>query len=215
MAVMAFLQEEAMLGCERIQMAKRHFNKAPWKFHHSERVARSTSRINPYPYNSQDYYYTSGDLPLWAVRQVHYGKEHIRVVLFTSEVHWGDMVQFYRLIFGLDPELLRDDFCLFTIHTHIHYDVQFALKKLKGDTKPRPLDSVKLQLRVADLGHLISYFPHVCTPLSDTKWETRDHDGNTIVFDVASHVIHHPNKAHAHLPTPTRSKSVNGGGFYV
>ena len=78
MAIMVFLQEEGMLGFQRIQSVKRNFEKAPWKFHHSEEVHRGA--INPYPYNSQDFYYTSENLPLWAIRQVHYGKEHVRTV---------------------------------------------------------------------------------------------------------------------------------------
>ncbi|XP_069103942.1 protein FAM124A-like isoform X1 [Argopecten irradians] len=181
-SLMVFLHEEGMLGCERIQNAKRHFEKSPWKFHHSEEVSRG--RVNPYPYNSQDFYYTSEDLPLWAVRQVHYGKEHIRVVVFASEENWNDMVQFYKIIIGTEPDLNRNDFCLFTIHTHLNYDVQFALKKIQSDIKPRALDCVKLQFRVTDVGQIVPLFPNVCKPLSDTRWQTTDHDGNVIVLEV-------------------------------
>ncbi|XP_063428119.1 protein FAM124A-like isoform X1 [Mytilus trossulus] len=194
-SIMVFLHEEGMLGCERIQGAKRHFERSPWKFHHSEQVARG--RVNPYPYNSQDFYYTSDDLPLWAVRQVHYGKEHIRMVVFTSEDNWNDMVRFYKLIIGSEPDLHRNDFCLFTVHTHIHYDIQFALKKLGGETKPRPPYCVKLQFRVPEVGHIVPLFPNVCKPLSDTRWETMDHDGNTIILEVTG------------CPTPVLEKSLD------
>lgn len=180
-SLMVFLHEEGMLGCERIQTAKVHFEKSPWKFHHSEQVARG--RVNPYPYNSQDFYYTSEELPLWAVRQVHYGKEHIRIVVFTSETHWNDMLQFYKLIIGSEPDLQRNDFCLFTVHSHLHYDIQFALKRLQ-ETQPRPLESIKLQFRVAEVGHIVPLFPNICQPLSDTRWQTTDHDGNVIVLEV-------------------------------
>ena len=185
-AIMVFLHEEGMLGCERIQTAKRHFEKSPWKFHHSEHVSRG--RVNPYPYNSQDFYYTSEDLPLWAVRQVHYGKEHIRIVVFASEENWSDMVHFYKLIIGTEPEVSRNDFCLFTVHTHTHYDIQFALKRLQSETKPRSLECIKLQFRVTDVGHIVPLFPNVCKPLSDTRWETTDHDGNIIVLEVSGYV---------------------------
>lgn len=181
-AVMLFLEEEGVLGYERIQSAKRRFEKPPWKFHHSEQLGQG--KINLYPYNSADYFYTSEDLPLWAVRQVHYGKEHIRIVLFVSDENWIDMVKFYTLVIGNDPDIQKDDFCLFTVHSHINYDAQFALKKLKGETTPRVLDSVKLQFRVSQVGNMVPLFPNICKPVSDRLWETTDHDGNNIVIEV-------------------------------
>ncbi|KAL4220283.1 hypothetical protein ACF0H5_020691 [Mactra antiquata] len=181
-AVMLFLSEEGPLGYERIQSAKRRFEKAPWKFHHSEQVGQG--KINPYPYNSTDYFYTSEELPLWAIRLVHCGKESIRIVLFVSEECWSDMIHFYSLILGFDPDVNKDDFCMFTTHSRDHYNVQFALKKLKGETSPRPLNSVKLQFSVKDVGSLVPLFPNVCRPVSDGVWETHDHDGNIITIDV-------------------------------
>lgn len=184
MAVMVFLHEEGMVGFQRIQSAKRNFEKAPWKFHHSEEVQRGA--INPYPYNSQDFYYTSETLPLWAIRQVHYGKEHIRVVLFVSEEKWDSMIPFYKLLVGSEPDSKREDFCLFTIYSHVNFDVQLALKKLQSDIKPRVLDNVKLQFRVSDLGTIMPSLPNLCLPLSDSRWETTDYDGNVIVMETPS-----------------------------
>ena len=181
-AVMLFLEEEGVLGYERIQCAKRRFEKPPWKFHHSEQIGQG--KINLYPYNSADYFYTSEDLPLWAVRQVHYGKEHLRVVLFVSDGNWLDMVQFYKLVIGCEPDIQKEDFCLFTVHTHVNYDVQFALKKLKGETRPRVLDCVRLQFRVSQVGNMVPLFPNICKPISDRMWATTDHDGNNIIIDV-------------------------------
>lgn len=186
--VMVFLHEEGMLGCERIQTAKNYFESPPWKFHHSEHVSRGV--IQPYPYNSQDYYFTSDDLPLWAVRQVHCGKEHIRLVTFTSYENWDDMVTFYKLIIGADPDIVKNDFCLFTLHTQPCYDVQFALKKLPKDIHPKKLDSIRMQFRITDVGHIVPLFPNICQPLSDTKWQTTDHDGNTVVLDVVGSPYH-------------------------
>jgi hypothetical protein len=181
-AIMLFLSEDGPDGYERIQTAKRRFEKSPWKFHHSEHV--SHGKINPYPFNSPDYFYTSEELPLWAVRMVHCGKESIRIVLFTSDECWEDMIRFYRLVIGFEPDVAKDDFCMFTIYSREQYDVQFALKKLKGETKPRALNSVKLQFRVPEVGNLVPLFPNVCKPVSDGVWETHDHDGNVITIDV-------------------------------
>ena len=182
MAMMIFLQEDGMVGFERIQTVKRYFEKSPWKFHHSEEVHRGA--INPYPYNSQDFYYTSEDLPLWAVRQVHTGKEFFRIVLFVSDSNWATMVQFYKLILGFEPDLKREDFCLFTVSVFPNFNIQLALKKLKGDTKPRPLDSVQLQFRVNDISNIMPLLPNVCRPLSDSRWQTTDTDGNVIVLEI-------------------------------
>ncbi|KAK3578585.1 hypothetical protein CHS0354_002154 [Potamilus streckersoni] len=182
-AIMIFLHEDEVVCKNKIMNAKCQFEHLPWKYHHSEHV--SNGSINPYPYNSHDYFYTSEEYPLWAVRQVHYGKEHLRIVLFTSEENWDDMVQFYKLILCLDPDVNKQDFCMFTIHSHIHYDIQFSLKKIQGDTKIRPVDCVKLQFRVTGVGHLVPLFPNICKPVSNSKWETTDHDGNIIVLDVA------------------------------
>lgn len=182
MALMIFLQEDGMVGFERIQTVKRYFEKSPWKFHHSEQVHRGA--INPYPYNSQDFYYTSEDLPLWAVRQVHTGKEFFRTVLFVSDNNWSSMVQFYKLILGTEPDVKREDFCLFTVSAFANFDIQLALKKLQGDTKPRVLDSVKLQFRVNDISNIMSLLPNVCRPLSDTRWQTTDTDGNVVVLEM-------------------------------
>ncbi|XP_060563366.1 protein FAM124A-like [Ruditapes philippinarum] len=182
MAIMVFLQEDGMVGFERIQTMKRYFEKSPWKFHHSEQVNRGA--INPYPYNSQDFYYTSEDLPLWAVRQVHTGKEFFRTVLFVKDTNWQSMMQFYKLILGSEPDVKREDFCLFTVSSFHNFNIQLALKKLQVDTKPRVLDSVRLQFLVNDISNIVSLLPNVCRPLSDTRWETTDNDGNVIVLET-------------------------------
>lgn len=198
-AVMIFLSEEGPLGYERIQSAKRRFEKPPWKFHHSEQVGKG--KINPYPFNSPDYFYTSEELPLWALRLVHCGKESIRIVLFASDECWDDMIRFYKLIIGFEPDVNKNDFCMFTVYSRKHYDVQFALKKLKGETKPRALDSVKLQFRVPEVGNLVPLFPNVCKPISDSVWETRDHDGNVITIDVTG-------KPSPHSSTPPATRDI-------
>ncbi|KAH3813243.1 hypothetical protein DPMN_141695 [Dreissena polymorpha] len=181
-ALIVFLQENGAVGFERIQAVKRFFEKSPWKFHHSEQVQRGA--INPYPYNSRDFYYTSEDLPLCAVRQVHTGKEFLRVMIFVSEANWLQMMQFYKLVLGKETDLKRDDFCMFTVCSFPSYDVQLALKKLQGDTKPRALGGVRLQFRLNDVSNIMAFLPNVCHPLSDTRWQTTDNDGNVIVLET-------------------------------
>ncbi|ESP05006.1 hypothetical protein LOTGIDRAFT_66458, partial [Lottia gigantea] len=179
-AFVIFLFEDGMLECERIQEGRRQFENPPWTFHHSEEM--KIRNINPYPYNSQEFYSTSADLPLWAVRQVHYGKEHLRVMLFVSDVNWYDMLGFYKIIIGLEPEVQRHDFCLYTLSTHGNYDVQFALKRLTGGIPPKPLNKIRIVFKVGDVGQIVPLFPNSSQAISETEWSTTDHDGNRIAL---------------------------------
>lgn len=184
LSVVLFLHEQELLGNEKITMATKHFEKEPWKFHHTETV--SMGKINPYPHNNQNYYYTCNSMPLWAARQVHYGKEHIRLLRFVSHDNWEDQVDFYKLIVNADADAEKMDFCLFTMYSQGNYDIQLALKRLPPEIAPRPTNSAILQLRVPDVGQIVPLFPNVCSPLSDTRWQTTDYDGNTIILQVTN-----------------------------
>lgn len=173
--------KEEVEGSNRADAALQMFQHLPWRFHHSEQIAQG--KINVDSSNSQDFYYTSHDLPLWAVRQVHYGREHVRYVLYISEYSWPEQVHFYKLILGIEPDVLREDFCLFTLYTHDDYDVQFALKKLDSSMNIITLNNVHIHVKVKDIGLLVPLFPNVCRPVSNVKWQTTDHEGNVIVLD--------------------------------
>ena len=183
-SVILFLYEEEVTSGGRVDSARRCLSCAPWTLHHSEKAPRRNLNLNP---RSLDYFFISEDLPLWSVRQVHYGKEHIRIVVQTRDDTWADMVDFYQLILGFEPDFLRDDFCLFTVHSQINFDIQFALKRADASTSARPSpvqQSARLQFKVMDLGRLVPLFPNVCQPVSDSCWLTTDHDGNEVILDV-------------------------------
>ncbi|XP_059149880.1 LOW QUALITY PROTEIN: protein FAM124B-like [Physella acuta] len=187
LAVMGFLtrirtRTHGTRSRDVISEARQLLKRRPWRFHHDEKM--HAGKINALPDNAQEYYYTSPDLPLWALRHVHYGRQHIRYVLYTYRASWADQVNFYKLVFGIEPDLLRDDFCLFTVYANENYDVQFALKKQTNDQDIVTLDSVYIQIKVKDVGRLVPLLPGVCRPVSDVKWQTSDHDGNVIVLDV-------------------------------
>jgi hypothetical protein len=183
LAVVFFLQEKELLSNDRIQMAVDYFKCPPWKFHHSENVQRGS--IHLYPPNSQDYYFTSEDLPLCAARQVHYGKEHIRLTRFVSHENWQEMSDMYQLIIGISPDARKVDFCLFTLCVRCNYTIQFALKRLPRTVQPKVIRTITLQFKVSEIGLLVPLLPNVCTPLSETKWQTTDHDGNAIILKVS------------------------------
>ncbi|XP_050389608.1 protein FAM124A [Patella vulgata] len=214
LAVVIFLYEEGMLGCERIQGARGQFENPPWSFHHSEEMKRKT--IHPYPYNSQEFYYTSDDLPLWAVRQVHYGNEHLRIMLFVSDVNWYDMLGFYKVILGLEPEVQHQEFCLYTLSSpQVRYDVQFALKRITGTIKPKHLNRVQLVFSVSDIGQMVPLFPHACQPVSDKEWTTVDHDGNKVVLNIKSYPTPDTSKQTPFIRNGPRTKTLNQNGFSI
>ena len=183
LAIILFLREDAMVGSERVDMASTVFDKEPWKFHHSESISRG--KINAYPYNNQNYYTAGPNDPLCAIRQIHCGKQHVRLVRFTSIEAWQDQINLYRLFLGQVPKVSKSDFCMFTVSTHDEYDIQLALKKVPPEIKTRESQAAALGFTVVQVGDLVPLLPHICTPISHTRWITTDLDGNKIYLDVA------------------------------
>ncbi|KAK3578584.1 hypothetical protein CHS0354_002153 [Potamilus streckersoni] len=181
LCVMLFLRDDNIYRSERITLCKKYFEKPPWRFHHSETYSDCSTKICPCL--PPDFYYTTEKRPLWALRQVHYGKEHIRILLFTKSQTWEHMIRFYKHILTTDAELIRNDFCLFTVHSDIHFDIQFALKRLKDDKNPKILSCTTLHVRIRDIGQVLPGLCKACEPMAGNKWVTTDHDGNTVVLE--------------------------------
>ncbi|CAL1532994.1 unnamed protein product [Lymnaea stagnalis] len=222
LAIMVFLRgsepevNSPEVTSDRLRSARKLFQHRPWRFHHREKL--NQEKLNTMPDNSQDYFYTSRDLPLWALRHVHYGRQHVRYVLYTDDGSWSDQVQFYQLIFGLEPDLIREDFCLFTVYKSEEYDVQFALKKQSQGMSVVRLDSLHIQVKVRDVGQLVPLFPNVCRPISDVKWQTTDHDGNMVILDVVSskrYPLDHKRKATSKPSNKRPDLSVQTSGHHL
>ena len=182
LAIVLFLREDAMVGSEKLDMASSIFNKEPWKFHHSESISRG--KINAYPYNNQNYYTAGPNDPLCAIRQIHCGKQHVRLVRFTSIETWQNQINLYSLILGQEPEVRKPDFCLFTAASYGEYDVQFALKKVPNDIMCKSSSGSALGFKIGQMGNLVPLLPNMCSPMSDTRWRTTDLDGNAIYLDI-------------------------------
>ena len=182
LAIVLFLREHALVGSERVDMASSIFEKEPWKFHHSESISRG--KINAYPYNNQNYFTAGPNDPLCAIRQIHCGKQHVRFVRFTSIDTWQDQINLYSLFLGQEPEVYKTDFCMFTVTTQDEYDIQLALKKVPQEIKCRHSSSIALGFRVGQVGDLVPLLPNMCIPISDTRWNTSDLDGNKVYLDV-------------------------------
>ncbi|KAF6084011.1 family with sequence similarity 124 member A [Phyllostomus discolor] len=193
LAVLLFLQED--FGEERILRLHRALRRPPWRHHHTERVP---GRLLPYLLGSQDFFTLAPGTPLWAVRPVHYGREIVRFTVYCRHDHYADSLKFYELVLRRSPSQRKKDFCIFPIFSNLEVDIQFSLKRLPGDQSPAPTDCAVLEFRVRDLGELVPLLPHPCSPISEGRWQTEDHDGNRILLQAQ--------RAHRKCPTPSGAR---------
>ncbi|XP_003800761.1 protein FAM124A [Otolemur garnettii] len=197
LAVVLFLQEE--YGEEQILQLHRTLQRPPWRHHHTERVQ---GRLLPYLPGSQDFFALAPGTPLWAVRPVHYGHEIIRFTVYCSHSNYADSLRFYQLILRRSPSQSKADFCIFPIFSSLDVDIQFSLKRLPCDQSPVPADSSVLEFRVKDIGELVPLLPNPCSPISEGRWQTEDHDGNKILLQAQ--------RVHKKVPRPGRAHHCSG-----
>nr|XP_045011408.1 protein FAM124A isoform X2 [Jaculus jaculus] len=177
LAVVLFLQEDEGQG--QILQLHRALQRPPWRHHHTERVH---GRFVPYLPCSQDFFTLAPGTPLWAIRPVHYGREIVRFTIYCRHDSYADSLRFYELILRRSPSQKKADFCIFPIFSNLDVDIQFSLKRLPGDQSPVPTDSSVLEFRVKDIGELVPLLPNPCSPISEGRWQTEDHDGNKILL---------------------------------
>ncbi|EPY84894.1 hypothetical protein CB1_000435021 [Camelus ferus] len=180
LAVVLFLQEE--YGEEQILQLHRTLQRPPWRHHHTERVP---SRFLPYLPCSQDFFTLAPGTPLWAIRPVHYGREIVRFTIYCRHDNYADILKFYELILRRSPSQRKTDFCIFPVFSNLDVDIQFSLKRLPRDQAPVPTDSSVLEFRVKDIGELVPLLPNPCSPISEGRWQTEDHDGNKILLQFS------------------------------
>ncbi|XP_052642134.1 protein FAM124A isoform X1 [Harpia harpyja] len=177
LAVILFLQEE--YGEEPILQLHETFQRPPWHYHHTERVH---GKFLPYMPCSQDFYALAPETPLWAIRPVHYGKEIIRFTIYCRSENFVDILKLYELILKRPVCQKKADFCVFPVYSNMEIDIQFSLKKLPKGQVPIPTESAVLEFRVKDVGQLVPLLPNPCSPISEGRWQTEDHDGNRILL---------------------------------
>ncbi|XP_068121158.1 protein FAM124A isoform X3 [Hyperolius riggenbachi] len=201
LAIILFLQEE--YGEEQILHLHDCFQKPPWQFHHTERVH---GKFLPYMPCNQDFFTVAQGTPLWAIRQVHYGKEIIRFTIYCSYENFADMMKMYELILKKTVWKKKTDFCVFPIYSNMDVDIEFSLKRLLKGQTPVPLDSSLLEFRVKDFGLLIPLLPNQCSPISEGRWQTEDHDGNKILLQQ----VHHLTRKSVWKHQSFLSRNING-----
>ncbi|NXN07821.1 F124A protein, partial [Indicator maculatus] len=181
LAIIMFLQEE--YGEEPILQLHETFQRPPWHYHHTERVH---GKFLPYMPCSQDFYTLAPETPLWSIRPVHYGKEIIRFTIYCRGENFADILKLYELILKRPVCQKKVDFCVFPVYSNMEIDIQFSLKKLPKGQVPMPTESAVLEFRVKDVGQLVPLLPNPCSPISEGRWQTEDHDGNRILLQVSS-----------------------------
>ncbi|KAK0138411.1 Protein FAM124B [Merluccius polli] len=62
--------------------------------------------------------------------------------------------------------------------------LQLAVKQLSPGVRVEPCSSAVLQFSVEEIGQLVPLLPNPCTPISASRWQTEDLDGNKILFQV-------------------------------
>ncbi|KAI1899187.1 hypothetical protein AGOR_G00059080 [Albula goreensis] len=183
LALILFLQEgEGEYGGEE-QLSRLHraLQRPPWQYHHTERV---NGRLLPLAPCSQDFFTLAPGTPLWAVRQVHYGKEIVRFTVYCRHQTFSDMVAMYRLLLRRPLAQRREDFCFFVVYSNPDTEIQLSFKRLPRGQNPAPTEAAILEFRVRDVGGMVPLLPHPCTPISEARWQTEDYDGNKILLQV-------------------------------
>ncbi|XP_045909442.1 protein FAM124A isoform X2 [Micropterus dolomieu] len=205
LAVILFFQE-AYGGEEQILMLHRALQRPPWRYHHTEKVSNGR-RMLPLTPCSQDFFTLSPGTPLWAVRQVHYGKEIVRFTVYCRHENYVYMVRLYKLLLQRRVAQKKEDFCFFVVYSNPEMEIQLSFKRLPRGQSPVVLDSAVMEVRVRDVGALVPLLPHPCSPISEVRWQTEDYDGNKILLQVQGAHFKHL-QDHCHLSsTVTESAS--------
>ncbi|XP_053453564.1 protein FAM124B [Nycticebus coucang] len=178
-SVLLFLRES--FGEERLLRALDSLRRAPWQ-RYPGRDAQA--RLRPCLLADQELYSLDSQTPVWGVRQAHRGAEVLRVTLYCGFDNYEDAVRLYEMILQREATLQRSDFCFFVLYATENLVVQLALKQLPLGMSVDPKESSVLQFKVQEIGQLVPLLPNPCVPISSTRWQTQDYDGNKILLQV-------------------------------
>ncbi|KAM4660001.1 protein FAM124B [Amazona ochrocephala] len=178
-SVLLFLHEG--LGEERIFQVHEQFQRPPWRYRCAQ-VANGQSY--PYSLAHQDFYSLDDQMPVWGIRRVHCGPEILRVTLYCSFDNYEDAVRLYEMILQKEATVQKSNFCVFVLYAAHTIAVQLCLKQLPIGVAAEPKESSALQFKVQEIGQLVPLLPNPCIPISSTRWQTQDYEGNTILLQV-------------------------------
>ncbi|XP_063264566.1 protein FAM124B [Prinia subflava] len=180
-SVVLFLRED--LGEERVFQVHELFQRPPWRFQCAQFAHGHSPPCAPC---HQDFYGLDEQLPVWGIRRVHRGPEILRVTLHCSFENYEDAVRLYELILQREATLQRSTSSVFVLHATRDAAVQLCLQQLPCGVAAQPRDAAALQFKVQEMGQLVPLLPNPCVPISSTRWQTQDYEGNTILLKVQS-----------------------------
>ncbi|XP_053316385.1 protein FAM124B [Spea bombifrons] len=178
-SVTLFLRDD--LGQERVSVLRGFLQLHPWNRVHIESKQVRTCAFSQ---STADYYCLDLHMPVWGIRQVHYGMEIVRLTLYCSFDNYEDAVRLYEMILRMEAITEKPGFCFFTLYSTKYTSVQFSLKQLPPGISVQVKDRCALQFGVQAIGQLVPLLPYPCMPISDTRWQTQDYEGNKILFMV-------------------------------
>ncbi|XP_004472242.2 protein FAM124B [Dasypus novemcinctus] len=179
MSVLLFLH--ASLGEERIFRVLDSLQHSPWQPYPTQ---NAQGRLCPYSLANQDFYSLDNQMPVWGVRQVHCSTDILRVTIYCSFDNYEDAIRLYEMILQKEATLQKSNFCFFVLYSTEGFALQFSLKQLPFGVSVDPKESSVLQFKVQEMGQLVPLLPNPCIPISSTRWQTQDYDGNKILLQV-------------------------------
>lgn len=180
-SVILFLRED--LDEERISLLQSFFQLPPWD-HVNTGFGQGPSQSSSQ--TCDDFYCLDVHMPVWGIRQVHYGTEILRVTLYCDFDNYDDAVRLYEMILGMEATSQKIGFCFFLLYSTKHISIQFSLKQLPPGVCAQVKHACALQFTIQAIGQLVPLLPYPCVPISDTRWQTQDYDGNKILLMVTA-----------------------------
>lgn len=178
-SVLLFLLED--LGEERIFQVHEQFQRPPWRYQRAQFANGHRPLCAPC---QQDFYGLDEQLPVWGIRRVHCGPEILRVTLYCSFDNYEDAVRLYEMILQKEATVQSGTLSVFVLYSTSHAAMQLCLKQLPIGVVAEPRGSAALQFKVREIGQLVALLPNPCVPISSTRWQTQDYEGNTILLKV-------------------------------
>lgn len=132
----------------------------------------------------QDFFILAPGTPLWALRHVHYGKDIVRFIIYCRYKTYSDQVRLYRLLLRRPFTQINQLYSFCVIYSNHHMEIQLSFKRLPQGQDPTHTECALIEMRVRNINGLIPLLPRPCKPISDTRWQTKDYDGNKILLQV-------------------------------
>lgn len=176
LSVMLFLHDTGPLSSERFQ---RHFATGPWKLHHRLELVNIYSPTLALA--EQRFYQAECDTPLWAVCPVDQSNEHLRFNIFVR--NFSAMVEFYRVITGVEMETTKDNFCWFQIYSQPGVKIRLGLKYHKC-INPVPSRRSALRFKVKNINHLRDVIGTNFRQTAPGCFVVVDPDGNSVYLET-------------------------------